>query len=77
MTLSLRDVAVGPCGVGQVFKLPEEDVRARLERYTSGNAVPFSYRPSAIQGLVTRRHKAGIDFLAAVYRGDTEAVHAQ
>ncbi len=30
-TLSLREVTLGPCSPGQVFKLPEDDVRSRLE----------------------------------------------
>jgi hypothetical protein len=39
---------------GQVFKLPEDDVRARLEWLSRQEEFGISYRPSAIQGLVTR-----------------------
>lgn len=71
LTLTIRDVAVSLCSVGQVFKLPEDDVRARLEVYaTSNQKLSFSYRPSAVQGLITRRDRRGYDFLAAIYNAD-------
>jgi Protein of unknown function (DUF4007) len=56
-TLTFRDVALAPYSVGQVFKLPEDDVRNRLEVYgLPGDDSPFVYQPSAIQGgLVTCR----------------------
>jgi hypothetical protein len=67
-TLAYRDVATAPCSIGQVFKLPEDDVRGRLDTYTlPGSTVPFKYQPSAVQGLVFRRDKGGHDFLRAVY----------
>lgn len=70
-TLTFRDVAVAPCSIGQVFKLPEDDVRARLEAYVGPETHgPFRYQPSAVQGLVTRRGARIPDasqFLAAVY----------
>lgn len=70
-TLAFRDVAVVEGSVGQVFKLPEDDVRARLEVYAApGIVAPFNYRPSAVQGLITRRPTEGRDFLAAVYRAE-------
>jgi uncharacterized protein DUF4007 len=70
-TLTFRDVAAAPCGVGQVFKLPEDDVRARLEAYAKPRAdTPFTYQASAVQGLVTRGPSCPartIDLLNAVY----------
>lgn len=55
-TLTFRDVAFSLGSVGQVFKLPEDDVRTRLELYARpGSPGPFVYQPSAIQGLVGRR----------------------
>jgi hypothetical protein len=64
--LTLREVALAPCSPGQVFKLPEEDVRARLEFYvTSGQA--FTYQSSAIQGLVSRQKGSRASTLADVY----------
>lgn len=67
-TLAYRDVATAPRSIGQVFKLPEDDVRCRLDTYTlTGSLVPFTYQPSAVQGLVFRRDNGIHDFLAAVY----------
>lgn len=67
-TLTFRDIAVTECSIGQVFKLPEDDLRARLEAYASPTPeLRFEYRPSAVQGLVTRSHSDEYDFLSAVY----------
>ena len=67
-TLAYRDVAIAPRSVGQVFKLPENDVRGRLDRYAGTDAsLPFRYQPSAVQGLVSRRNEMESDFLASVY----------
>lgn len=70
-TLTYRDVALAPCSVGQIFKLPEEDVRTRLEAYANpGSDAPFVYRTSAVQGMVTRSDTCPgttIDLLDAVY----------
>lgn len=67
-TLSLRAATLGPGSPGQVFKLTEDDVRGRLEE--SGDrdyARPYSYQPSAVQGLLTRVAKTPAITLAAVY----------
>lgn len=54
-TLTLREVTLATCSPGQIFKLPEDDVRARLETYAAANAMrPFTYQPSAVQGLISR-----------------------
>lgn len=54
-TLTFRDVAVAPCSVGQVFKLPEDDIRERLENYAMRDPrAPFVYAPSAVHELVIR-----------------------
>lgn len=67
-TLTYRDVAVAECSVGQVFKLPEEDVRARLEAFATSAATPFRYQPSAVQGLLHRTSPADdASLLAGVY----------
>lgn len=65
--LTLRDIALAPCSPGQVFKLPEEDVRTRLEEL-AGIASPFHYQSSAIQGLLTRSNRGAEASLAAIYR---------
>jgi hypothetical protein len=65
-TLSIRDVALDVCSPGQTFKLSEEDVRARLETYARPGG-PFSYQPSAVQGLLSRRRRANAICLSDVY----------
>jgi hypothetical protein len=70
-TVTYRDVAISPGSLGQVFKLPEDDVRTRLDIYTLPNSHrPFNYQPSAVQGLISRRNTGERDFLASVYLGD-------
>ena len=67
-TLTYRDVAISPGGIGQLFKLPEDDIRARLDVYAVPETPrPFSYQPSAVQGLLSRRSIGHWDFLATVY----------
>ncbi len=77
-TLTFRDVATAPCSIGQVFKLPEDDVRARLETYTHRAAdASFLYQPSAVQGLVSRAPNCPVETIAllnAIY--ETGAQHA-
>ena len=49
--LNLRSVAMAPASPGQLFKLPEHDVRARVEaRPTSGAPRGFTFQASAIEG---------------------------
>ncbi|MFN3945306.1 MAG: DUF4007 family protein [Allosphingosinicella sp.] len=66
-TLTLREVTVGVCSPGQIFKLPEDDVRTRLEAYGADPRSPFSYQPSAVQGLLSRRKGVSTPTLAEVY----------
>lgn len=67
-TLTYRDVAIAPNSIGQVFKLPEDDIRTRLDVYASPESGrPFGYQPSAVQGLISRRSVRTQDFLALVY----------
>jgi Protein of unknown function (DUF4007) len=71
-TLTYRYVAITPGSIGQLLKLPEDDIRARLDVYaTSDLHRPYSYQPSAVQGLVSRRVVGVRDFLAAVYTEET------
>ena len=68
-TLTFREVTLAACSPGQVFKLPEDDVRSRLEAYAApGARRPFLYQPSAVQGLVSRRKGAPAATLADVYK---------
>ncbi len=74
-TLTLREVTLESCSPGQVFKLPEDDVRSRLEAYAvPGVRRPILYQPSAVQGLVSRRKGATAVTLADVY--ETEPADA-
>lgn len=66
-TLTLREVTVGVCSPGQIFKLPEDDVRTRLEAYGADRTSPFAYQPSAVQGLLSRRKGVSAPTLAEVY----------
>jgi hypothetical protein len=54
-TLSFREVAHGHGSPGQVFKLPEEDVRIRLETIDRQTGGSFSYLESSILQQVHRR----------------------
>ncbi|RWJ04461.1 MAG: DUF4007 family protein [Mesorhizobium sp.] len=53
-TMLVRNILSAPGSPGQAFKLPEDDVRARLEAISRNGTFGFTYRPSAIQGLLTR-----------------------
>ena len=73
-TLTQREIALGLCSPGQVFKLPEEDVRDRLDMHAgSASDGPFVYRPSAVQGLLSRRNGTLPITLSDVY--DQEMIH--
>jgi Protein of unknown function (DUF4007) len=72
-TLTFRDVSVAHGSIGQVFKLPEMDVRERLERLRDDSGGLFTYQESAsIQRVICpdRLEISGLDLLAAVYRSD-------
>ena len=70
-TLTLREVTLGACSPGQVLKLPEDDVRSRLEAYAaSGTKRPFLYQASAVQGLISRRNGAKTVTLADIYESE-------
>jgi hypothetical protein len=68
-TLTLREIALGTCSPGQVFKLAEDEVRARLEIYASSrSAKPFVYQPSVVQALLSKSGRAPAATLDAIYR---------
>ncbi len=69
-TLSFRDVAVDRNSVGQVFKLPEADLRDRLERLETTTGGALFYRASAAQPMIGRRPKAKAADLAAAYAAE-------
>ncbi len=59
MTLGFREIAVGHGGPGQVLKLPEEDLRNRLESLGIDSGGRFSYRESGAVPHVTREIPPG------------------
>ena len=67
-SLTLREITLGPCSPGQVFKLPEDDIRTRLETFaTGGTGRALLYQPSAVQGLISKRRGAKAPKLATIY----------
>jgi hypothetical protein len=54
-TLSFREVAVGEGSPGQVFKLPEKDIRERLEMIDKNSHGAFLYQESAAMQQVIRQ----------------------
>jgi hypothetical protein len=76
-TLTLRELTLAPCSPGQVFKLPEDDIRSRLEAYSGDKRSrrrPFRFQPSAVQGLLFRQRGSQPTDLASIY--GAEVVHA-
>ena len=68
-TLSFREIAVGEGGPGQVFKLPEQAIRARLETIEASSAGAFIYQESAaIQQLVRQKPVPQRDLLESIYQ---------
>lgn len=73
-TLTFREVAVAEGSVGQAFKLPEEDLRERLERLAELTHGAISYRASAARPLVTRERPLRGNVLEAIYTGELRDV---
>lgn len=55
LTLTFRDVAIAHGSPGQIFKLPEWDIRQRLDSFNSEADAPFKYEETAAIQRVTRR----------------------
>lgn len=74
-TLSFRELAHGHGSPGQIFKLPEEDVRTRLESLAKQSGGTFVYSESTNLQQV-RRHgeRRAHEFLRKIY--SAELVHA-
>jgi hypothetical protein len=62
-TLSFRDVAVGVCSPGQIFKLPEASVRDRLEDIERSSQGVFVFRESSALPQVHRTTSPGAQHL--------------
>lgn len=70
-TLQFRDVAHGHGSPGQIFKLPEEDVRARVERLARQTDGLFTYAESANIQQVRRNGEANqVELLRQIYEAE-------
>lgn len=68
-TLTFRDVAVNPGSPGQIFKLPEADIRERLESLHSDSEGAYTYRESTTVQLLSRKTAVGSrELLKRMYR---------
>ena len=83
-TLTFRDVSVLHGSVGQVFKLPEIDVRERLERLEADSNRLFIYQESAALQRVMRSDRQNIserELLRTIYQqedaGDLAEIDAE
>ena len=69
LTLSFRDVAHGHGSPGQIFKLPEDDVRVRVEKLAQQTKNCFEYAESAnLQQVRRKGPRASIELLDDVYQ---------
>lgn len=69
-TLTFREVSVGHGSPGQIFKLPEKDIRERLETLETDSCGAFRYIESASQQQITRQDSLNVDLLATVYKSE-------
>jgi hypothetical protein len=68
-TLSFREVAVGEGSPGQVFKLPEQAIRERLESIERNSAGALVYQESAaMQQLIRQKSSIQRDLLESIYQ---------
>jgi len=74
-TLSLRHVAYGEGSPGQVFKLPEEDIRARLDSLKERTEGDYSYEESANLQKLRRKSEGNTDqLLREIYASEAAYV---
>ena len=67
-TLPFREIAHGHGSPGQVFKLPEDDVRARVERLAAQTEGSFVYVESAnLQQVQRSKEVDGLELLKDIY----------
>lgn len=71
-TLSFREIAHGHGSPGQIFKLPEEDVRSRVEQLERRTKGAFSYADSANLQQIRRQKSCGeVELLKQLYKVET------
>lgn len=74
LTLSFRDVAVGHGSPGQVFKLPERDLKERLDSVKIDSSGVFDYQESASLQQVLRIGDSNGELLDNVYAAEPSYV---
>ncbi|MEQ2005165.1 MAG: DUF4007 family protein [Limisphaerales bacterium] len=73
-TMTFREVAHGHGSPGQIYKLPEDDVRARVERLAQQTKSSFAYTESSnLQRVQRRERRESIDLLDDVFRQEGRA----
>jgi hypothetical protein len=66
--ISFRDVAFMPGSPGQIFKIPEWDVRRRLDDFNKDSKATFSYVESAALPRIKKVVDFEHDFLTLIYK---------
>lgn len=67
-TLTLREIAHGHGSPGQIFKLPEEDIRARIEALAQQTDGFFEYMESAnLQQVQKNQNRSNMELLEGIY----------
>ena len=69
-TLSIRDITVKTGSVGQLFKLPEADIRDRLLTIKEDSKGLFAYKESAALSQLVRVGPSDPKLLSSVYEGE-------
>jgi hypothetical protein len=74
-TLTFRDVAIAHGSPGQVFRLPEWDIRQRLDSIDSDSDGVFQYQETAaLQRVIRKGHAPPEELLGAIFA--CEGAHA-
>lgn len=74
-TLTLKEIAHGHGSPGQVFKLPEDDVRSRVDQLSAQTNGEFTYSESSTQQQVQRSSKPDSNaLLERIYETEVQYV---
>lgn len=69
--ISFRDVAFSPGSPGQIFKIPEWDIRRRLDDYAKDTTAAFTYVESAALPRIRKNGDFTDDLLKQIYKPKT------
>ena len=70
LTLNFNAIVNGYNSPGQVFKLPEDDIRSRCESISFDSSGFFEFEESSLQSVVTRKKSSNNYKLSNVYKSD-------